>query len=114
MKNRIVIDLSVFTLILKELKSIRKELRSAKGLKDKEAIEKRELSDPIYTPEVLKILKITPTTLINYEKRGLIKYHKEGRSKVYSEAEIQAFKKGRGKRRRVTLSLLDKLPFSEA
>lgn len=113
MKNRIVIDLSVFSMILKELKSIRKELRAGKGEKEKKPVEKRNLTDAILTPDVLKILKVTPTTLINYEKKGLIKYHKEGRSKVYSEAEIQAFKKGRGKRKRITRSLLDKLPTIE-
>lgn len=80
---------------------MRKELRTLKGEQEKKPVQSRDLNDAIYTPEVLRMLKITPTTLINYEKKGLIKYHKEGRNKVYSRGEIVDFKKlkGRGRKR---------------
>lgn len=60
----------------------------------------REISDKIFGDDVLKLLRISPATLNNYEKRGYIPFHKEGRKKVYPMTEIQAFKKlKRGKKR---------------
>ena len=106
MKSRIVIDLSIFNSILRELKAVRRELKSIKGEPEKKAVPARQLNDAVHTPEVLRILKITPATLNNYEKKGLLKYHKEGRSKVFSHAEVLAFKKSRGRRKRLTKSVL--------
>lgn len=106
MKSRIVIDLAVFNSILRELKAIRKELRVIKGEPERKPVAKRDLDDPIGTQEVLRVLKITPATLINYEKKGLIKFHKEGRSKVYSRAEVLAFKKSKGRRKRLSKAML--------
>jgi hypothetical protein len=102
MKTRFTVDFKIFALMLKELRAIRRELRVLKG--GTAAAAKpgpvRELKDKIYSDEVMKLLRITPATLIQYEKRGLIKYHKEGRNKVYSHAEILALKKmKRGKKR---------------
>jgi|GEM_PF-1640112 hypothetical protein len=105
LKKRFVIDFEVFNLMLRELRLIKKELRNLKQgggstASAKVPAAKREISDKVYTPDVLKKLKITAATLISYEKQGLLTYHKEGRNKVYSEAEVMAFKKlkGRGKR----------------
>lgn len=81
---------------------IRKELQIMNGSKKAPAKPHpaRQISDKIYTDEVLKLLRITPATLNNYEKKGYFPFHKEGRKKVYSLAEIQAFKKlKRGKKR---------------
>jgi hypothetical protein len=108
MKNRIVLDFGVFNSILKELKAVRRELRSLKGEQEKKPLPKRSLSDPIHTPDVLRMLKVSPATLISYEKKGLLKYHKEGQSKVYSKADVVGFKKNRGRRKRLTKGLLRK------
>lgn len=103
MKTRFIVDFKVFSLMLKELRAIRRELRMLKGGTAGSASRQapaREVKDKIYSSDVLKMLKITPATLIQYEKRGLIRSHKEGRNKVYSNAEILAFKKlKRGKKR---------------
>ena len=106
MKNRIVLDFGVFNSILKELRAVRRELRGMRGESEKKPLPKRTLDDPIGTPEVLKMLKITPATLISYEKKGLLQYHKEGQAKIYSRAEVLAFKKSRGRRKRLTKNLL--------
>ncbi|HTL82830.1 MAG TPA: MerR family transcriptional regulator [Bacteroidia bacterium] len=103
MKTRFTLDLKVFHLMLKELRGVKKEIRALKAAlasSAKAAQPVRQVSDKIHSYEVMKMLKITPATLIKYEKQGLIKFHKEGRNKVYSEAEIVAFKKfKRGKKR---------------
>ena len=103
MKTRFIVDLKVFSLMLKELRALRREIRALKGgaaATTSKPGPAREVKDKIYSSDVLKMLKITPATLIQYEKRGLIKSHKEGRNKVYSHAEILAFKKlKRGKKR---------------
>jgi hypothetical protein len=108
MKNRIVLDFGVFNSILRELKAVRRELRSIKGENEKKALPKRVLKDPINTQDVLKMLKVSPATLISYEKKGLLQYHKEGQSKVYSQAEVSEFKRTKGRRKRITKSLLRK------
>jgi hypothetical protein len=109
MKNRIVLDLSIFNSILRELKAIRKELRVIKGDTEKKPVPKRILTDGITTKEVLHLLKITPATLISYEKLGLLKYHVEGRNKIYSESEVRNFKKSRGRRKRLSRTLIKKV-----
>ncbi len=106
MKNRIIIDLSIFNSILRELKAVRRELKAIKGEQEKKPVPARQLSDAVHTSEVLRILKITPATLNAYEKKGLLKYHKEGRNKVFSQAEVLAFKKSRGRRKRLTRNIL--------
>lgn len=104
MRTRFTLDLKVFSLMLKELRLLRKELRNIKGAAPAAAkpLPAREVKDKIYSTDVLKKLRITAATLIKYEKMGLIKFHKEGRSKVYSEAEILAFKKLKGGRKRLS------------
>jgi hypothetical protein len=109
MKNRIVIDLQVFNSILRELKGIRKELRQIKGEPEKKALPKRTLEDAISTSEVLRMLKITPATLNQYEKKGFLKYHKEGRSKIFSQTEVLAFKKVKGRSKRLSKKVLNRL-----
>lgn len=102
MKTRFTLDLSVFYLMLKELRLIRKELQIMNGSKKAPAkpLPAREISDKIFSEDVLKLLRITSATLNNYEKKGFIPFHQEGRKKVYSQAEIQAFKKlKRGRKR---------------
>ncbi|HEU4717588.1 MAG TPA: MerR family transcriptional regulator [Bacteroidia bacterium] len=100
MKTRFTLDFKIFSLILKELRAIKRELKNVKGTPAATPAPKREIKDKIYSQDVLKRLRISPATLIKYEKRGLIKFHKEGRSKVYSEAEILAFRKlKRGRKR---------------
>ena len=106
MKSRITIDLAIFNSILKELKGVRKELRELKGEPVKRPLAPRQLKDAIYTNDVLKILKVSPATLGSYEKKGLIKFHREGRSKVFSEAEVLAFKKSRGRKKRLTKNVI--------
>lgn len=108
MKSRITIDLSVFNTILRELKGIRRELKAVKGEAIKKPLPQRQLKDAVYTPDVLRILKVSPATLASYEKKGLIKFHKEGRSKVYSEAEIREFRKARGRSKRLTPTVINK------
>ena len=76
------------------------------GAPDKKPVAKRDLKDAIYTPDVLRILKVSPATLNGYEKKGLIPFHKEGVQKVYSEAEVRAFKSSKGRRKRLTKNLL--------
>lgn len=109
MKSKLTIDLSIFNSILRELKSIRKELKSIKGEPERKPVAKRKLSDPITTADVLRILKITPATLNKYEKLGFIHFHKEGRSKIYSETEVRAFRKAKGRSKRVGKNVLLKL-----
>jgi len=110
LKKRFVIDFEVFNLMLRELRAIRKELRNLKTVNNpaKKSEPAREIKDKIYTPDVLKKLKITAVTLGNYEKKGLISSAKEGRNKIYSEAEILAFKKFKGKGKRVSKRILAK------
>jgi hypothetical protein len=108
MKSRIVIDLGVFNAILRELKAVRRELRSLKGEQEKKPLPKRALEDAIRTPDVLRMLRITPATLNSYEKKGLLKFHKEGQSKIYSQSEVLAFRKSKGRRKRITKNLLSK------
>ncbi|HLG02795.1 MAG TPA: hypothetical protein VI731_04315 [Bacteroidia bacterium] len=109
MKNRIVIDLKVFNLILRELRLIKKDLRSKGDTASARPAPPRDLKDKVYSNDVLRILKITPATLIKYEKMGLLRYHKEGRSKVYSENEVREFKKAKGRRKRIGKSFLKKV-----
>lgn len=106
MKNRIVLDFSVFNSILRELRAVKREIRALSGAAEKKPLPKRNLTDAIHTDDVLRILKVSPATLIGYEKKGLIKYHKEGRKKVYSEAEVREFRRRRGRRKRVTKNVL--------
>ena len=106
MKSRITIDLSIFNSILRELKGVRRELKALKGEPVKKPVAPRELSDAIYTPDVLKILKVSPATLGSYEKKGLLKFHREGRNKVFSEAEVRAFKKSKGRKKRLTKTVI--------
>jgi hypothetical protein len=108
MKNRIIIDLNVFNSILKELKGVRKELKAIKGEKQSKPVPVRQLDDAINTDEVLRLLKITPATLIRYDKQGLVKFHKEGRNKIYSRGEIMEFKKMKGRRKRLPKGLMEK------
>jgi hypothetical protein len=108
MKNRIVIDFSVFHSMLRELKAMRRELKSIKGEPESKPLPKRKLRDAVSTPEVLHILKVSPMTLMSYEKKGLIKFHKEGRSKVYSETEVRAFRKSRGRAKRLTKNTIQR------
>lgn len=100
------IDFSVFQSILRELKSIRRELQAAAGKPIKKPVAKRDLRDAVFTSDVLRILKVSPATLNGYEKKGLIKFHKEGTKKVYSEAEVRAFKSSKGRRKRLTQNVL--------
>lgn len=109
MKNRIIIDLNVFNSILKELKGMRKELKAIKGEPQKKPVAKRDLTDAIGTEEVLSLLKITTATLNNYEKKGLLKFHKEGVRKVFSRDEVVAFKKLRGRKKRLSANFLKTL-----
>lgn len=106
MKNKIVLDFAVFNSILREMKSIRRELASMSGTSQKKPVAKRQLKDAIYTPDALRILKVTPATLIGYEKKGLIRYHKEGQKKVYSESEVREFRRSRGRKKRITKNVL--------
>lgn len=94
--------------MLKELRSIRKEIRLLNGNARPAAkpLPVRQIEDKIYSADVLKKLKISVATLIKYEKMGLIKFHKEGRSKVYSLAEILDFKKKMGGRKRISKDFL--------
>jgi hypothetical protein len=108
MKNRIVLDFGVFNSILRELKAVRKELRVIKGEPEKKPLPRRNLRDAIGTQDVLRILKVSPATLNNYERKGLLKYHKEGQSKVFSESEVRSFKKNKGRRKRLTKNLIQK------
>lgn len=103
MKNRIIIDLKVFNLILKELRGVKREIRALKTntIATAKASQKRDIPDKIYSADVMRRLKITPATLIKYEKMGLLKFHKEGRNKVYAESEVMAFKKAKGRRKRL-------------
>lgn len=89
--------------MLKELRGIRKEIQILNGKARPAAkpLPARKIEDKIYSTDVLKKLKISVATLIKYEKMGLIKFHKEGRSKVYSLAEVLAFKKLKGGRKRL-------------
>jgi hypothetical protein len=108
MKNRIVLDFGVFHSILRELKAVKKEIRAMKGESEKKALPKRELRDAIHTQDVLRILKISPATLNNYERKGLLKYHKDGQSKIFSHAEVLSFKKSKGRRKRLTRNLIQR------
>ena len=109
MKNRIIIDLNVFNSILRELKGVRKELRHLKGEPEKKIVQKRDLNDAIPTPEVLRILKITPATLNSYEKKGFLTFHKEGIRKIYSQGEVLAFKKSKGRSKRLSKKFISHL-----
>ena len=102
MKTRFTLDFQVLNLILKELRAIKKELRNGKpGAASAKPLPPREIGDKIYSQDVMKLLRISPATLIHYEKRGFLKFHKEGRNKVYSEAEVLAFKKQKRGRKRL-------------
>jgi hypothetical protein len=111
MKSRLVIDLGIFNLMLKELRSLKREIRALKGVttsvaKATAAGPRQHLQDKIASAEAMRILKVTPATLIKYEAQGLIKFHKEGRNKIYSKGEILAFKKAKGRRKRISKNLL--------
>ena len=103
MKTRFTLDLKVFSLILKELRAIKREIQDSK--KTQSAAQKkpvvRDLKDKVYSKDVMRLLRITNATLVKYEKLGFVKFHREGRTKVYSEAEVLAFKKMKGKRKRI-------------
>ncbi len=103
MKNRIVIDLKVFALILKEVRAMKRELHGLRGALTtaQKAQPAREVKDKIYSSDVMRMLRITSATLGKYEKLGFLKFHKEGHIKVYSEAEVVEFKKMKGKRKRI-------------
>jgi hypothetical protein len=112
MKSRIVIDLKVFTLMLKELRSLKREIRALKGVtttvaKATAAGPRRDIQDKIGSSEAMRILKVTPATMIKYEKMGLLKFHKEGRNKIYSKGEIMQFRKAKGRRKRISKNLLN-------
>ncbi|MBI3511436.1 MAG: MerR family transcriptional regulator [Bacteroidetes bacterium] len=103
MKTRFTLDFKVFSLMLKELRGIKRELRNLKSSGGGNSGEQpvRNISDKIHSSEVMRRLKISPATLIKYEKLGLLKFHKEGHVKVYSESEVVAFKKMKGRRKRL-------------
>jgi hypothetical protein len=108
MKNRVTIDFGIFYSILRVVKGIRKDLRTMQTGEVRKPVPKRKLRDAIYTEDVLRILKISPATLNNYEKKGLLKFHKEERRKVYSEAEVRAFRTSKGRRKRLTKNLIQR------
>ena len=102
MKTRFTLDLKVFSLILKELRSIKREIQVVKKIQPSTPkSQTREVKDKIYSSDVMRLLKITNATLVKYEKLGFIKFHREGVIKVYSEVEILAFRKLKGRRKRI-------------
>ena len=109
MKTRFTLDFKVFSLMLKELRIIKRELRNLQHVGSSTATAPAgDSQDKMYSRDVLKALHITTATLIKYEKMGFLKFHREGRNKVYSEAEVLAFRKLKGRRKRISKSYINR------
>lgn len=111
-KNRIVIDLSAINVLMAEVNNLKMELKEVKRGLGQVNIRKRRPATTVVSKgqllskDVMKMLRVTPATLISYEKAGLIPYIKQGRSKIYTKEDVANFRKLKGTRKRLGKDLL--------
>lgn len=69
-----------FTQLVSELQILKDEVTKLR--------QKKEPSDFVTRKEAAGILKVTPMTIINYEKRGIIEAHRVGRCIRYKRKDV--------------------------
>lgn len=69
-----------FTRLESELQSLKDEVTKLR--------QKKEPSDFVTRKEAAGILKVTPMTIINYEKRGILTGHRVGRNIRYKRKDV--------------------------